>query len=66
VCIGCGRTKKDQKAWKKADSHDERLALVEACLEKTEAMGTQQLWLREYRRKCIKKGAEWPLDVEPK
>ncbi|HEY7644178.1 MAG TPA: DUF1289 domain-containing protein [Hyphomicrobiales bacterium] len=61
VCIGCGRTKKDRKAWKKADTDEERLALVEACLEKTEEMGTQQLWLREYRRKCVKKGAAWPL-----
>lgn len=61
VCIGCGRTKKDRKAWKKADTDEERLPLVEACLEKTEEMGTQQLWLREYRRKCAKKGAAWPL-----
>jgi predicted Fe-S protein YdhL (DUF1289 family) len=62
VCIGCGRTKKDRKAWKKADTGEERLALVETCLEKTGVMGTQQLWLREYRRKCIKKGAVWPLN----
>lgn len=61
VCIGCGRTKKDRKAWKKADTDEERLPLVEACLEKTGEMGTQQFWLREYRRKCAKKGAAWPL-----
>jgi len=62
VCIGCGRTKKEQKAWKKAETDEERLALVQACLQKTEAMGTQALWLREYRRKCLKKGARWPWD----
>jgi len=38
------------------------MALVEVCLEKTGEMGTQQLWLREYRRKCVKKGAAWPLN----
>jgi predicted Fe-S protein YdhL (DUF1289 family) len=62
VCIGCGRTKKDQKAWKKADSRAERLALVTACIEGTARIGTQALWLREYRLKCVKKGADWPLD----
>jgi predicted Fe-S protein YdhL (DUF1289 family) len=66
VCIGCGRTKKDMKAWKKADSNRERLALVEACLEKTANLGTQALWLREYRRKCRKKGARFALgDLDP-
>lgn len=58
VCVGCGRTKKEQKAWKRADSDKERLALLRDCLETTERMGVQAMWLREYRRKCIKKGAE--------
>jgi predicted Fe-S protein YdhL (DUF1289 family) len=62
VCIGCGRTKKDQKAWKKAESGAERLALVAACIDATARIGTQTLWLREYRRKCVKKGADCPLD----
>ena len=62
VCIGCGRTKKEQKAWKKADTNAERLALVEACIGATVRIGTQTLWLREYRRKCVKKGADCPLD----
>lgn len=65
VCVGCGRTKRDKKAWKKADGNGERLALLEACLEKTAALGVQALWLREYRRKCAKKGHPWPLnDIE--
>ncbi len=65
VCIGCGRTKKDKKAWKKTESEAERRALVEVCLHKTRELGVQGLWLREYRRKCLKKGAEWPLaDLE--
>jgi predicted Fe-S protein YdhL (DUF1289 family) len=62
VCIGCGRTKKEQKAWKRADSDRERWALLEECLEATAKMGTQEMWLREYRRKCMKKGAEWVLE----
>jgi hypothetical protein len=40
--------------------------MVRRCLDATAEIGTQALWLREYRRKCIKKGAEWPLeDVVP-
>lgn len=62
VCIGCGRTKKEQKAWKRADSNEERLEMVRECFEATARIGTQALWLREYRRKCMKKGADWPLD----
>lgn len=61
MCIGCGRTKKEQKAWKKADTDEERLAFVRDCLLKTEELGVQKLWLREYRRKCIKKGADAAL-----
>jgi uncharacterized protein len=61
VCIGCGRTKKDKKAWKRAERDEERWALIRECLENTEVMGTQGLWLREYRRKCRKKGADWVL-----
>lgn len=63
VCIGCGRTKKEQKAWKRADSNEERLELVRDCVEATARIGTQALFLREYRRKCMKKGADWPLDA---
>ncbi len=61
VCVGCGRTKRDKKAWKKADSWAERVALVRACVDNTEKIGTQVLWLREYRLKCVRKGTEWPL-----
>jgi predicted Fe-S protein YdhL (DUF1289 family) len=61
-CIACGRTKRDKKAWKKADGPEEKLALLRECLEETAEIGTQQLWVREYRRKCIKKGVDCPLD----
>ena len=61
VCIGCGRTKKEQKAWKRADGNKERMALLQEALEATARIGTQELWLREYRRKCVKKDAEWML-----
>jgi predicted Fe-S protein YdhL (DUF1289 family) len=62
VCIGCGRTKKDEKAWKKAGSDEERLELLRQCLKKTARIGTQKLWLRQYKRKCLKKGAPWLID----
>lgn len=61
-CIACGRTKKEKKAWKKAESRLEKLTLLRECLESTREIGTQQLWLREYRRKCLKKGVDCPLD----
>lgn len=61
VCVGCGRTKRDKKAWKKAETMAERLALVEDCLEKATEFGVQGVWLREYRRKCQKKGYRGPL-----
>jgi predicted Fe-S protein YdhL (DUF1289 family) len=57
VCVGCGRTKKEEKAWKRADTDAERLELLKACMEATAEMGVQAMWLREYRRKCLKKGA---------
>ena len=66
-CIACGRSKHDKKAWKKTDDRDEKLAMLRDCLEFTAEIGTQQLWIREYRRKCVRKGADCPLDeiLEP-
>lgn len=62
VCIACGRTKKEEKAWKYADGEREKLALLRQCVEKTGMIGTRAFWEREYRRKCEKKGLECPLD----
>ncbi len=64
-CIACGRRKRDKKAWKKADGRAEKLALLERCLEATAEIGTQALWMREYRRKCRRKGLDCPLDERP-
>jgi uncharacterized protein len=61
-CIACGRSKRDKKAWKKADDREEKLMMLRECLEATAEIGTQQLWIREYRRKCVKKGVDCPLD----
>jgi uncharacterized protein len=61
-CIACGRSKKDKKAWKKADDREEKLMLLRKCLDMTREIGTQQLWIREYRKRCMKKGAECLLD----
>lgn len=62
VCIACGRTKQEKKAWKKTEDRDEKMDLLRQCLEATKRIGTQELWMREYRRRCEKKGAECPLD----
>ncbi len=61
-CIACGRSKKDKTAWKKTDDRDEKLEMLRECLDFTAEIGTQQLWVREYRRKCMKKGVDCPLD----
>jgi uncharacterized protein len=61
-CIACGRSKKEKKAWKKADGREEKLELLRDCLQATKEIGTQELWMREYRKRCMKKGAECPLD----
>lgn len=61
-CIACGRSKKDKKAWKRAEGREEKLMLIKQCLDATKEIGTQELWIREYRRRCMKKGADCPLD----
>ncbi len=62
VCIACGRSKSDQRAWKDADTRDEKLALIARCAVQTGEVGTRVFWEREYRRKCQKKGVPCPLD----
>ncbi|MBC3364601.1 DUF1289 domain-containing protein [Pseudomonas sp. SWRI92] len=32
ICIGCGRSKREIKAWKKLDKEDKRVVLAEAAL----------------------------------
>ncbi|WP_434561726.1 DUF1289 domain-containing protein [Pseudomonas sp. Z5-35] len=32
ICIGCGRSKREIKAWKKLDKEDRRVVLAEAAL----------------------------------
>ncbi|MBI6621821.1 MULTISPECIES: DUF1289 domain-containing protein [Pseudomonas] len=32
ICIGCGRSKREIKAWKKLDKDDKRVVLAEAAL----------------------------------
>ncbi len=61
-CIACGRNKREKKAWKKADGREEKLMMLRECLNATREIGTQELWMREYRRKCMKKGVDCPLD----
>ena len=32
ICIGCGRTKREIRAWKKLDKEDKRIVLAESAL----------------------------------
>lgn len=32
ICVGCGRSKREIKAWKKLDKEDKRTVLAEAAL----------------------------------
>jgi predicted Fe-S protein YdhL (DUF1289 family) len=62
VCVGCGRTKKQKKAWKDAGSDAAREALILQCAEAARDLGIYDFWAGEYRRKCHKKGRECPID----
>ena len=62
VCIACGRSDADKRAWKKAETREEKLRLLVKCVGETEAIGTRVFWEREYRRRCRKKGAACALD----
>lgn len=63
VCAGCGRTKKQKKAWKNAETNAQREVLILECAEAAKALGIHEFWAGEYRRKCRKKGRECPLDA---
>lgn len=60
ICIACGRTKKDKKAWKDAKGDKEQIRLLERCAEKADEIGTREFWEKEYRRRCAKKGVKVP------
>jgi len=62
VCVGCGRTKKQKKAWKDAGNDAEREALILDCAAAARELGIYDFWAGEYRRKCRKKGRGCPLD----
>ena len=62
VCVGCGRTKKQKKAWKDANGDAAREDLIVDCAQAAKALGIYAFWAGEYRRKCRKKGRECPLD----
>ena len=32
ICVGCGRSKREIKAWKKLDKEDKRIVLAESAL----------------------------------
>jgi predicted Fe-S protein YdhL (DUF1289 family) len=63
MCVGCGRTKKQKKQWKSADSYEEQLILLRECAQSAQDFGIFGFWEREYRRKCRKKGVPFPLDI---
>jgi predicted Fe-S protein YdhL (DUF1289 family) len=42
ICIGCGRSKREIKAWKKLDKVDKRTVLAEASLRLIKLGGTSR------------------------
>lgn len=62
VCVGCGRTMKQKKAWKDASADADREALILECAQAARDLGIYDFWAGEYRRKCHKKGRACPLD----
>jgi predicted Fe-S protein YdhL (DUF1289 family) len=42
ICIGCGRTKREIKAWKKLDKGDKRIVLAEAAMRLIQLKATSR------------------------
>ncbi|MEM9781887.1 MAG: DUF1289 domain-containing protein [Pseudomonadota bacterium] len=63
-CIGCGMTKKTKKAFKKLEGSRRRIAFIEALLATQHRVGVKTRgWEKAYRKRCVKKGVECPLDT---
>lgn len=62
-CIGCGMKKKQKKSFKKLDGKKAKLKFLRRLVEQQQAIGLKANWLRAYRRRCEKKGADCPIDA---
>ncbi|MEL6374644.1 MAG: DUF1289 domain-containing protein [Pseudomonadota bacterium] len=62
-CLGCGMTKRQKKSFKKLDGKKKKRIFLRQLIDQQADIGLKANWLRSYRRKCDKKGIEFPLDA---
>jgi len=62
-CLGCGMTKKQKKSFKELDGKKEKRSFLQRLVGQQAELGLKANWVRAYRRKCSKKGVEFPLDA---
>ena len=61
-CIGCSMTKPQKKEFKKLDGKKAKRRFVQGLYEQQQELGKYRHWEAAYRRKCAKKGVDWPID----
>ncbi|KAB0677068.1 DUF1289 domain-containing protein [Aureimonas leprariae] len=61
-CLGCQMTKPEKKRFKRLKGKAERRPFFLMLRERLEARDRWNYWSRMYRRRCLKKGADCPLD----
>lgn len=61
-CIGCSMTKSQKKEFKALDKTKKKRAFVEELVAQQARLGKFKGWSIAYRRKCEKKGVDFPLD----
>lgn len=61
-CIGCSMTKNQKKTFKKLDKRDRMVKFVRQICEQQSEMGKYKHWEIQYRKKCIKKNLDCPID----
>ncbi|GGE13227.1 hypothetical protein GCM10011390_35380 [Aureimonas endophytica] len=61
-CIGCQMTKPEKKRFKRLKGKAERRPFFEMLRERLVARDRYAYWSRMYRRRCLKKAADCPLD----
>ena len=63
-CSGCGMKKAHKRAFKKLDSTQKRQDFLATLILSQKELHLYQDWVRLYRKKCKKRGKEFPLQQE--
>ena len=63
-CSGCGMKKAHKGAFKKLESTQKRQDFLATLILSQKELHLYQDWVRLYRKKCKKRGKEFPLQQE--